>query len=260
MPLLIRDEVVDLCERVQAGDQAAIDKIVERNMGMIISQAQRHAKRYFGDHDDFIQQAAIGVIEAAKRFNPSKGTAFSTYAAVWIKQCCQRWHRETGHLVRVPSYAHGSANLAGQRDGKFTLPNGKEPGPVWENCIRSALGFRAVGGDSFLHLEFIAAPEVDPPDYGDDECARLTRAIQLMSRKEPQLYFVLARRFGLDDHDPHTLRECGLLIGLSRERIRQIETHALVWLCQRINPNRDPETIVSPKMYSGGHKLRFNRG
>jgi len=244
IPLLTAAEEVSLGRRVQKGDEQARKKMIRSNLRLVISIAKRYM--YLGTPLlDLIEEGNLGLMRAVDRFNPNKGYRFSTYAAWWIKQGITRSISEQGKMIRVPVYMNdliskwkkNKERLAQKLKRtpsdeeiakKLKLPKDKiEQINFWMSTTTSSLE-APIGEDSENQVSDLIEDEgATPPDaeiehFLDRE--RVNNLLDIMTTRERQ---VLDMRFGLADKKAHTLAEVAKKLGVSRERIRQIEETAL---------------------------------
>ena len=241
--LLTRREEIDLSRRANAGDERARKKLVERNLRLVVHVA----KRYRGSglpFEDLIQEGNLGLIRAADRFDPEKGNRFSTYATWWIRQAVGRAVSDKRRTIRLPVHMGEKIRKVGRLCGLLSVELGREP---TEEEVAERLGWtveqvREVKGavpdaasldkpvsneDEALRLgDFIVDETVsDVPEavIKETEIARLREAIGRLPHKAR---YVLVRRHGLDNQDPPTLAELAAELGVSRERVRQLQNEA----------------------------------
>ncbi|MGC8723063.1 MAG: hypothetical protein B7X11_01470 [Acidobacteria bacterium 37-65-4] len=242
-PLLTPEEEREIGRRIQAGDKEALQRLVESNLRFVVS----FSKKYRGwglSFQDLINEGNIGLMEAAKRFDPNKGVKFITYAVWWIRQAIIHALSEQGGPFRIPQK---QANLlynihktiaamtpvleraptVGEVAEELDVP--RENVEVLMQAESEDLPLESLADeDSDFQLldkiEQFTMPPVDQNLMEESFKKLLAGMLKDLDQKEQQ---VLVLRFGLDGKEPHTLKEVGDKLGLSRERIRQIETQAL---------------------------------
>jgi RNA polymerase primary sigma factor len=241
--LLTPDEEKVLGARIQAGDKEAIQRLVEGNLRFVVS----FSKKYRGwglSFQDLINEGNIGLIEAAKRFDPTKGVKFITYAVWWIRQAIIHALSEQGGPFRIPQKQANLLYNIHKTIAAMTplLERAPTPGEVAEELDVPQENVEALmqaetedlplesGSDEdsdfqlLDKIEQFTMPPVDQNLMEESFKKLLSGMLKDLDEKERQ---VLVLRFGLDGGEPHTLKEVGDKLNLSRERIRQIETQAL---------------------------------
>ncbi len=246
-PLLTAAEEVALAKRVERGDAAAKERMINSNLRLVISIA----KRYQG-HDvpllDLVQDGVIGLNRAVEKFDWRRGFKFSTYATWWIRQACQRAISSQSTTIRVPSHVHERRLKLARVRGRLRTKLGREP--TREELAEAAelspqhvdealdaaeahvslnqrVGVEEEGELGDLFSDPLAA---DPEDRAVDSLRRLEvrRALSRLPERERR---VLELRFGLDG-DPQPLETIGKELGISRERVRQVESQAVEQLAE----------------------------
>lgn len=249
-PLLTVAEERELVRRVVAGDDDARERLVRANLRLVVSIAHKYAGRGLA-LPDLIEEGNIGLLQAVRRFDPVHKTRFSTYATFWIKQAIRQALRNTARTIRIPSYMIDL--LTKWRRGAAELQELLGRAPTAEEVaarlnlsgkrlrlVRKALN---VHGDVVpltetshgMTLEELAvdarpaADEDEAPDTG-----AVLRALRQLEDVDQRQAAVVRMRFGLGDERPKTLREIGNTLGLTSERVRQIEQAALKKLGRRL--------------------------
>lgn len=261
VPLLTADEEKDLARRVRDGDTEARERMIRANLRLVVSIAKAYVNRGLS-LTDLIEEGNLGLLKAVERFDPGLDYRFSTYGAWWIKQSIRRALVNTARTVRVPSYMIEvisklkTASVALERElerpptlDEIAHAMGLEDEGV--DLLRRALrasrsGRSAVSLESLLgEGESLPDPRAASPDQELLESNERARLQTLLDSIDPREAEVLKLRFGIDVDAPMTLREIGTRLGVSRERVRQIETRALRKLSDRmgepIGPVPEPE-------------------
>jgi RNA polymerase primary sigma factor len=243
IPLLTADEEKALGARIQAGDQAALQKLVESNLRFVVKIAKKY-RRFGVSFLDLINEGNLGLIEAAKRFDPSKNVKFISYAIWWIRQSILAALSNLGHPLRLPLKINNTlykvgittAKQVNELNRKPTLQEVANDVGITQSELISVL---EVGGEAISLNQPVAQkreqvledvltqtviPSVEQELINRSVKKYLREALMELGRNEQQ---VLRLRFGLDDDTPRTLKQIGDKIGLSRERVRQIQVKAL---------------------------------
>jgi RNA polymerase primary sigma factor len=248
--LLDADAEHELARRVQEGDPAARDHLVRANLRLVVRLARGYAGKGL-DLPDLIAEGNLGLLRAVEGFDPDLDTRFSTYASFWIKQSIQKALMSAAPTVRLPTYLHHLLNVWRRTAAQLERDLGRPPSeaeiggrlglpPNKRKLIRKALrlhggrmhGPGADAGD-FLHAELADNTTVSP-------LAALTRSededqmLRLVAALPPREAAVVRLRFGLAGEEPLTLREIGARLGLTRERVRQIEREVLDRLAEQL--------------------------
>jgi len=242
-PRITVEEERRLGDRIRRGDRAALQKLVEANLRFVVS----YAKRYRGcglSFLDLINEGNIGLIEAAKRYDPRKKVKFITYAVWWIRQSVIHALSESSGAFRLPQKQANLLYRIGKTQGTMMLELSRLPSnqeiadrmdiPVdeitsllqvsEENISLSAV----IDEEHDFHLSDKIEQEILPPaDMVIVRRAMLTQIRSALGELDEKEGRVIRLRFGLDGDDPKTLKEIGEMLNLSRERIRQIEVQAL---------------------------------
>jgi RNA polymerase primary sigma factor len=241
--LLTPEEELDLGHRAGAGDARARARLVERNLRLVVSVAKRY--RGMGlPFEDLIQEGNIGLMKAAERFDPDLGNRFSTYAIWWIRQAIGRAIEDKGRAIRLPTHAQGKVRKAARTRNELSATLGREPA---EEEVAERLGWTVgeVGAVSGLvvdvfSLDLPVGAEDDSTKLGefieDEQASEVPEAVirgmentqlkESMGEMSARERHVLVRRYGLDEREPATLTELSDELGVSRERVRQLQRNA----------------------------------
>jgi RNA polymerase primary sigma factor len=244
-PLLTAAEEVALAKRVERGDLAAKERMINSNLRLVVSIA----KRYQGHGlqlGDLIQEGVIGLNRAVEKFDWRKGFKFSTYATWWIRQACQRAVSNQSATIRVPTHVHERRVKLNRARQRLQAASGDEPTQeelakatgLELRYVEEALGAveasvslnQAVGSDGEGELgDLFADPNSVDPETEAAEALRarsVREAVRNLPERERR---VLELRFGFDG-EPTSLEQIGRELKISRERVRQVERDALAAL------------------------------
>ncbi len=244
IPRISPDREKELGRQIQGkGDPEALTELVEANLRFVVS----FAKTYRGaglSFEDLINEGNVGLIEAAKRFDAGRGVKFITYAVWWIRQAIIQALSEQSGTFRIPQKQANLLYRIGQTVEKLTAELERSPTPaeialaihISEDKVRRLL--QIAGQDLSLNdilneeYDFSIKDKIEQPfepaaDEVFEEAAFADHIHAVLGELDERERKIVELRFGLDDHEPMTLKEIGEIFGLSRERIRQIEKKAL---------------------------------
>jgi RNA polymerase primary sigma factor len=247
-PLLSKDEEIELAMRVEQGDLEAKERMINSNLRLVVSIA----KKYQGQELsllDLIQEGIFGLIRAVEKFDHRKGFKFSTYATFWIRQAIQRGLANKARTIRIPVHIGQRERKVARAERDLSARLGREPTdeeiskeadvPLTQiEEVRAAA--RTVtsldrpvgdeGGASFGDL--LPSDEESLEEEIEVSLAQETLRKTVADLPEPERN-VIRLRYGIDGDDPKPLRETGRRLGLSAERVRQLESRALKHLSER---------------------------
>lgn len=245
LPRLTQEEECDLGSRIQGErDEAALKRLVESNLRFVVS----YVKRYRGlgiSFLDLIHEGNLGLLEAARRFEPDRNVKFITYAVWWIRQAVMHALSDQRRAFALPVKLSAVASRFGQEviDLTSRLNHSPSPEEIAEDLDISpaeAEALQFVAGDDVSLSDPVSQEEGDGREFGEtlpqhtvppaDEAllheALLAQLRAAMFDLAPRERDVIVLRFGLGGEEPKTLREIGARLGLSRERVRQVESRA----------------------------------
>jgi RNA polymerase primary sigma factor len=246
-PLLKREEEVTLAERIREGDEESLDKLVRSNLRFVVSVAKKYQNQGVA-LGDLINEGNLGLIRAAHKFDETKGIKFISYAVWWIRQAILQALAEQSRIVRVPLNRAGALHRIGKRSSTLLQELGREP-TIEEIADELELSHEEVQrtlaiSQTHLSLDAPLSPGEDnrlldyladqvsagPDDETYDRALHSTIQEALGTLKEREAK-VLRLYYGLEEgKDAMTLEEIGALLGITRERVRQIKEKALVRL------------------------------
>jgi RNA polymerase primary sigma factor len=247
VPMLSHAQEIDLAKRIEAGDKEAVQQFVLANLRLVVSIAKRYVGRGLSLLD-LIQEGNIGLMRAVQRYDWRRGHRFSTHATWWIRQAISRAVADKGRAIRLPVYVNTALNRVRRERQRLVQEMGRDP---TEQELADALGMdvdrlheleAAPGTPISLELPVGEDEEQELGDVLSDETsvspeeAATTRTMKqevqdvLEDVLTPRERLVLQLRFGLGNGHTFPLEQVGRQLGITRERVRQIEAGALAKL------------------------------
>ncbi len=248
-PLLTREEEQEIGTRILRGDRKARDELVRANLRFVVSVAKVYARKTGTPIMDVINQGNVGLLEAAKRFDATRGRKFITYAVWWIRHAILKGMAEQSGAMRLPLNKAGAIRRMWRTIERLRQETGREPS---DDEIAGAMKMKVndieelkklsvtslsldapVASGEEVDLGDLVADPSDDPALVDLHYESLGREVDLvldtLTERESN---ILKHYFGLGGCKKHTLEEIGQMMGLTRERIRQIKEEALTKLRQ----------------------------
>jgi RNA polymerase primary sigma factor len=269
IPLLSANAEKELARLIATGNRVARDQMALANLRLVVRIARGYVSKGL-TLEDLIAEGNVGLLRAVEGFDPEMGTRFSTYASYWVKQSIRNALNKSGHTVRLPQYM-GSLLVRWRRaEAKFRDEFGREGsqeevaahlGLTARQTRGVAKGQKAIVGGQMSGKDgedalgtLVADGRAGNPDELLDTADALRAALGSLDRLGARQATILRLRFGLGDEEPTTLKEIGKRLGLTRERVRQIERDALAELRKRLEnarPNRQRLVADSPYQHEG---------
>jgi RNA polymerase primary sigma factor len=244
-PLLNADEEKELAYRIEEGDNEARDRMVRANLRLVVNIARSYTGKGLG-LQDLIEEGNLGLLRAVEGFDPSMNTRFSTYASFWIKQAIRRALTGTARTIRLPAHLQHLLCRWRRADAALREELGRAPA---DEEVAGRLGLAGKKLRTVLHalrghhpgpdglaeerrsVDFLLPdPRCKAPEAEVAEEEEKRKALGLLDELDCRQALVLRLRFGLEGDEALTLAEIGDRLGLTRERVRQIEKQALAEL------------------------------
>ncbi len=258
--LLSAEDEQQLAKAIGEGDVRARDRMVRANLRLVVNIARGYVGKGLS-LPDLIEEGNLGLLRAVEGFDPAVGTRFSTYASYWIKQSIKRALINCGKTIRIPAYMVELLSKWRRATNRLTEELGRTPTP---EEIARVLGLPRKKLSIIKKAIQIhnATPQSDQSDAGwslseivmderrkspDEELLDediLRTVLEMIETLDPREATVLRMRFGLDETPTHTLKEIGENLGLTRERVRQIETEALAKLAHGLKDPKEKMGLI----------------
>ena len=262
IPLLTPQQEIELARKIKKGDAAARERMINANLRLVVTIARDYVNLGV-PLLDLISEGNIGLTKAVERFDPAKGAKLSTYAMWWIKQSIKRALANQSKMIRLPVHLVDKTAKVRRISLQIAEELGREPtddelgeeiGISGENIARlKSLGIRPMSID-------VPMSESDPTEFaeviGDEEAQtpfEMLRDKNLLDEMDGLLNVldarekkIIAQRFGLDGQEPRILEEIGQSLGITRERIRQLQNNALSKLRRALRKREDALDLAQP--------------
>ena len=242
--LLTSDQEQAIGDRITAGDQSAKTELIEANLRLVVSVAKKYNSNTSIPFLDLVQEGNMGLIHAVEKFDFTRGFKFSTYATYWIKQYIQRAIADQGRAIRVPVHIVEANNLINRTERQLTQTFGRKATPeevakelemdmekytsIVEHSKSLLSMDKTINDDEDTDMnEIVGDSRAENPVEKMRKEATREMIIEVFDSLDEREKEIIMMRYGFDDGEAKTLDDIGELVGLTRERVRQIEIKAL---------------------------------
>ena len=250
-PLLTADDEKRLAVAIAKGDALARDHMVRANLRLVVNIARGYANRGL-PLPDLIEEGNLGLLRAVEGFDPKVGTRFSTYASYWIKQSIKRALINSGKTIRIPAYMVELLSKWRRATSRLSESLGRTPTPEEIARMLGLARKKLPIIKKAIHVHH-STPQTEQADGGwslgeliRDENAKcpaevlldedtLRHVLERIEALDDRAATIIRLRFGLGGGEPMTLKEIGAVLGLTRERVRQIEAETLAGLALELD-------------------------
>lgn len=247
-PILSREEEISLFKRISIGDAEARVRLINSNLKLVVSVAKRYTNQGL-PFIDLVQEGNMGLMKAIDKFEYERGFKFSTYAIWWIRQAIVRSLSDTGHTIRIPVHMSEKISKVTKARNKLRQSIGREPTPkeisealngtipekkiveiqkITQEIISLDAPVAGYSSEDNTYADFIEDTESVTPDQHVNNGVLEDICSDLMSKLNDREKLIIELRFGFLDGKKYTLEEVGKKMGITRERVRQLEKHALL--------------------------------
>ncbi|MBV8952577.1 MAG: sigma-70 family RNA polymerase sigma factor [Solirubrobacterales bacterium] len=241
-PLLTAADEIELAKRIERGDLAAKERMINSNLRLVVSQARRYQGHGLA-MEDLVQEGMLGLIRAVEKFDWRRGFKFSTYGTLWIRQAIQRGLQNHGRTIRVPVHVAQRQVKVRKIEAELNTKLSREPtdeeiAAVAELPVDEVAELRElsrgltsldqpVGDDGETALGDLLASERPEPTEEVEQADRDSRLDSVVGQLPEDERNVIRLRFGLSGEEPRTPRQTGSALGITTERARQLEESGL---------------------------------